>query len=384
MEKQKIKNLIRKLKELQPNEAFLKQVREELQLHIKRTPSVRMPADFRLFYQRSFKSMFLNTKTMVPLILILALITGTGGTAYASQNSLPGETLYPVKLTTENVQLAIASVNSEVQANIRLEIAQKRVEEIQKVLADSSQKGLSEKQTEALTRALDNFDSQLDKISAKAAEMKLKEEFQKALKLNTDLSAASEIFKEILSGVEGKSIEKINKKIEKSIEHALKVKEDSEDEEEEISEKEDKIIDVEGLKKNAQRWIDLATEEIKASEKIIKENPSGIKQEKLDEFVKKLEEAKKDLSKAITFFGKGDFREAFDKARDAQKEAVKIGLFVKIAPKGIIDKKENGDDDDENNDDNDLATSTMRIEKKEKNNGNGKFKETEIEIENED
>lgn len=382
MKNKEIKKYLKSLKNVAPDKDFLSRTRDNLSLKIKQSPAfVIKGVGLRHYNQRSLKLIFANTK-MIPLFLIFALVAGGGGTAYASQDSLPGETLYAVKLATEDVRLAIASVNSEKQAGIRIELAQKRVEEIQKVLAESGQKELAAKQEEALSRALDNFNSQLDKISAKAAEMKLKEEFQKAVKLNVDLAVASDIFKDVLAGIEGKSAEKINKKIEKSIERALKAKEDSENEEEEINDEEYKVVDIEGLKKNAQRWIDLAVEEIKAAETAVSKNIARLEESKLNEFSKKIEEAKKDLNEAIAFFGGGNFREAFNKAMDARKTAAKTELRVRIAPKGIIKKDEDwkiktGDD---NSATSTSATGTTEIKnKKEKSNGKSKKIETENE-----
>ncbi|RJQ40696.1 MAG: hypothetical protein C4555_01120 [Dehalococcoidia bacterium] len=67
----------------------------------------------------------------VPVAVLLAVfaVAGSGVTiAYASQSSLPGEVLYPVKISSENVRLAF-TVTPESKAKLNLELAGRRVEE---------------------------------------------------------------------------------------------------------------------------------------------------------------------------------------------------------------------------------------------------------------
>ncbi len=54
---------------------------------------------------------------------------GTAGTVYAAQTSLPGDTLYPVKTTAEQVQLAL-TLNHEQKAFLHLKLANRRIDEV--------------------------------------------------------------------------------------------------------------------------------------------------------------------------------------------------------------------------------------------------------------
>ncbi len=65
-------------------------------------------------------------------VIIMSMLGG--GTAYAAQNSLPGELLYSVKTETENFRLMMAG-NSADKAALNLEFAQTRLDEMGK-LAD--------------------------------------------------------------------------------------------------------------------------------------------------------------------------------------------------------------------------------------------------------
>ncbi len=67
---------------------------------------------------------------LVKVLVAVALIFGmTAGTVSASQESLPGSVLYPVKLQYENVRLATTG-DGEVKALLALAYAQERVDEV--------------------------------------------------------------------------------------------------------------------------------------------------------------------------------------------------------------------------------------------------------------
>ncbi len=116
---------------------------------------------------------FLSFRTAGAIAAVLAgVVVAGGGTVYASQRSMPGDALYPVKTGSESVQLAL-TFGAEAKANYRLKLAQKRVDE----MATEASRGNSTDQLEA------SIASQLDKAvgsmsSSKDAEVK---EFSKRL-----------------------------------------------------------------------------------------------------------------------------------------------------------------------------------------------------------
>lgn len=68
--------------------------------------------------------------TISTLVLIFTLLFGgTGATVYAAQNSLPDETLYPVKLMTEDIRFGL-SPRSDDRLELALQFAQKRLDEM--------------------------------------------------------------------------------------------------------------------------------------------------------------------------------------------------------------------------------------------------------------
>jgi hypothetical protein len=72
------------------------------------------------------------------LIAVILLSSLTAGTAYASQSSLPGEFLYPVKTTTEDVRLFLAG-SPAVKAELNLEFAKVRLEEISRLSSQNEE-----------------------------------------------------------------------------------------------------------------------------------------------------------------------------------------------------------------------------------------------------
>ena len=71
----------------------------------------------------------------VIIAIVLTLSAAGGGTAYASQGSLPGDTLYRVKLATEQVRMALPGDDLS-KAERALTLAERRVQEME-ALADS-------------------------------------------------------------------------------------------------------------------------------------------------------------------------------------------------------------------------------------------------------
>lgn len=92
--------------------------------------------------------------SMIGIIVaaVLAFSALGGGTAYASQDSLPGDILYPVKLGTEQVRM-ILPANDLAKAELALSFAEKRVEEMTAL----AEKG----RPENLDLALDKYDDAL-------------------------------------------------------------------------------------------------------------------------------------------------------------------------------------------------------------------------------
>jgi len=90
------------------------------------------------------RSIFIQRKerlSMVPqllsIILILSALFSGGGvaTVYASQSSLPGDWLYPVKVWSEEMRSDLA-VSPEAEIELQLQFAERRVEELNELVSE--------------------------------------------------------------------------------------------------------------------------------------------------------------------------------------------------------------------------------------------------------
>jgi uncharacterized membrane protein YgcG len=75
--------------------------------------------------------------TVIVIVVIISLMGG--GTAYAAQDSLPGDLLYPVKTGTEDARILLAAGNSA-KAELNLQFARTRLEEMSRLSTRSEEK----------------------------------------------------------------------------------------------------------------------------------------------------------------------------------------------------------------------------------------------------
>ncbi|HEY58726.1 MAG TPA: hypothetical protein G4O04_09380 [Anaerolineae bacterium] len=121
--------------EVQPRPAFRRQARRRLLRRIRPPWFVTFWRDLRL-YGRSSTLKTQRRFAMTWIVVLVAMVTallGGGGAVYASESALPGEALYPVKMAVEEVQLALAGPEQDV--NLLAQFTQRRLEEVQALAA---------------------------------------------------------------------------------------------------------------------------------------------------------------------------------------------------------------------------------------------------------
>jgi hypothetical protein len=87
---------------------------------------------------RGFRRSFVLTLSTVTAAIVLVILLSSAGLVYASSSSLPGDALYPVKLSWEGLQLQLAG--SQSREALQNHFEQERVTEVDKLL----QRGRSE------------------------------------------------------------------------------------------------------------------------------------------------------------------------------------------------------------------------------------------------
>jgi len=100
---------------------------------------------------------------LVAALMAISVIFGGGAAAaYASQDAVPGDTLYPVKEVVEQAELTFTT-NPQTKAELHLEFAQERVAEIQTLLAEG--------RTDMLPQATQNMAEHLQAAEQIAEQM---------------------------------------------------------------------------------------------------------------------------------------------------------------------------------------------------------------------
>ncbi|NPV56505.1 MAG: hypothetical protein HPY76_07530 [Anaerolineae bacterium] len=128
-------------------------------------------------------------KLGIALIMVFVLLAGTGVTVYASQSSLPGDLLYPVKLASEDTAALISNEPADAMS-LNLKLADRRMTEY--ILLQ----GEGEIPPETLPLALENrlelafkAASQLDDPALASAQLRLEQQVRSQLERLTTLNA---------------------------------------------------------------------------------------------------------------------------------------------------------------------------------------------------
>jgi hypothetical protein len=126
-------------------------LREELEPLLNIAISLREPPDIRPSQEGMAYS--IRLKAMTVALAVAACLFGLGGgLAYASQDSLPGDNLYPVKLATEQIRRVI-TVNDVDEVRLELELANTRLGE----MAAVAHRGY-----EPLSTAIDGYEKNIN------------------------------------------------------------------------------------------------------------------------------------------------------------------------------------------------------------------------------
>jgi|FLOH01.1.fsa_nt_gi protein-disulfide isomerase len=123
-----LNNRLKNLKSLPVDKTFLAANKDQLMDTIYHDPLLNKGEQMRT----SYKSRFAFRLKTIPIASLIILIVAGSGTAMASQNSLPSDLLYPVKLLTEEIKEDL-TFNEVKKAELTLEHANKRIAELKKL-----------------------------------------------------------------------------------------------------------------------------------------------------------------------------------------------------------------------------------------------------------
>ncbi|MFW6120706.1 MAG: DUF5667 domain-containing protein [Petrotogales bacterium] len=147
MKKDAVTNKIRLFKAIKPNPDWLESQRRNLLLHIKSDEETQKSWSLSGFF--AFKPQ-LALKPVMATVLALTLIFGAGFlTISAAKDSVPGDFLFPVKITLESVQLKFSS--QKAKTALQVEFVSHRAEELNQIVEEPID--LIEKKNKAMEAA---------------------------------------------------------------------------------------------------------------------------------------------------------------------------------------------------------------------------------------
>ncbi len=133
-------------------------------------------------------------KPAVSMAVVFVLVFGSWiATVSATKNSLPGDFLYNLKLTTERVQVNLA-MDEEKKTNLELEFAGRRLQEIKTVVANAE---TTPQQKGNLDVTLKKFQESMVNLKTNLAKLEIKDK-DKAVEIASVLDQKSQEYVDIL------------------------------------------------------------------------------------------------------------------------------------------------------------------------------------------
>lgn len=174
---------------------------KSLDFLLARIEPVRNYYNFRHNNQKApFLQLFTNHKPMIAGIIAALVLALSGGTSYAAQGALPGDTLYPVKTHINEVVQSVLATSPEARAKLDAKLAAIRLQEAEK-LAQANK--LTSSTAQMLTQKFDEF-SQKAQERVKQLEDKGKITADQAASLNANLEAVVQAHATVLADLQAK------------------------------------------------------------------------------------------------------------------------------------------------------------------------------------
>ncbi|KAA0206115.1 hypothetical protein EDM68_03130 [Candidatus Uhrbacteria bacterium] len=206
------RDLLRKLRSVRstergivPDQAWVLRTRADLLERIRSAEALSpLPASLRFreaartFIPARFVQ-WLRTPALATLSVIAAVLGGSLVSVSASERSVPGDFLYPVKIASEQTRLALTQGKAD-RVRLKAEFVDRRVEEI-KTIANTPEKKSPERLREAaigLKRDLDTVKNQLKEVKQEAS---APETAELAKLVDRKIEQVSQELKQVKTGV---------------------------------------------------------------------------------------------------------------------------------------------------------------------------------------
>ena len=162
----------------------------------------------------------LKIKTM-PIALALILLL-SGGTAFAAEGALPGNTLYPIKTEVNEEIRGWFALNAEAKANFHAKIAEERLEETEELAV----RGELTEEFRARLEVL--FEERVNAVEDRIADLEADGRVEAAAELRTHLEAMLEAHESILEQLDSGETLPVVMKVRARLQTAIENRTDSE------------------------------------------------------------------------------------------------------------------------------------------------------------
>jgi len=180
--------------------------------HVEQRPQVEKAGWFTKFQESITTLLFQPNRRWAAVVAsaLLALILtfgAVGGTVYASQDTLPNQALYGVKIFAEDVRLSLANQPRE-KISLLEKFSQRRMEEIQ---------GLSEQGEELPRQTLSRFEQHTEAMFELAADQEEQEISQSLKEIRSVLQIHKELITQLQSNQKGNASQALSQVQERLI-----------------------------------------------------------------------------------------------------------------------------------------------------------------------
>lgn len=184
-----------------------REMRERIESYA-RFHSVRKESPERLHTQRphfSTPSLLLALrKKIMPIVLILALLFGGGGVSYAAEGAVPGDALYPIKVSVNEEVRDIVALTPEAKADWATRLVERRLEEAEKIAQETG-----EISPAAQTVIEEKIEKHIEKIELHLTRVEEKKNVAGASEISAKLETTLRSHVAVLEKVKEKQAQKI-------------------------------------------------------------------------------------------------------------------------------------------------------------------------------
>ena len=339
MKESKIIHYLKSFKHLDPDKGWFLGNREKLHKFIRKHSWSPNPLGSFFPFLKNFRF-----APILAAISILSLLSG--GIVVASQESLPGAAVFPVKLLAEEAEKFFARDDFS-KTEVHLKLAERRLEEIIKITTSRD----PEENQEEIRENIERFkaratDAENFLLKLNGENKRDEEKLRLVLKLGENFDKHQEVLEMIEETVPEQAQESIRSAREALISGevvSLKILLEIEQGKSGSKEPEEGRLSQTGSEMRAQGKIGAATNKIQELERKISLGDEE-KEEKENEAQEKLEEAKSLLTESRSDLESSDFLSAFQKAQEAiritQETKDTLRKEVENLKKEIPQKKE--------------------------------------------